>query len=192
MKKVMKTISLGLLLLLAGCIPSLHPLYTEDDLVTDPLLVGVWADKDGKITWTFTENGENAYTLDYADEDGQNGQFAVHLLKLGDRQFLDLYPADPDLQQNVFYNYHLLPIHTFMRVERQGDSLRMAVLKRNWIKRYLKEHPKAIKHEAVDEGILLTAQPKDLQAFLRQLDKRPDAWDECCPMTRRVEGAKSL
>jgi len=117
----------------------------------------------------------------------KKGGFVVHLLKVGDRRFLDLYPADPDLQQNGFYKCHLMAIHTFMRMQRQDDGLQMAFLKPDWIKKYLKENPDAIKHEKVDDGILLTAQPKDLQAFLLKHDKTPDAWDECSPMTRRVE-----
>ncbi|MEI8078576.1 MAG: hypothetical protein WCH61_02970 [bacterium] len=66
----------------------------------------------------------------------------------------------------------------------------MAFLKPNWIKPYLQEHPDAIKHETGDEGILLTAQPRELQAFLIKHDKTPEAWGECRPITRRVEKPK--
>lgn len=150
----------------------------------------MWADKDGKETWTFARKAENAYTLLYVDEKGKKGEFAAHLLKVGDRRFPDLYPADPDLQQNDLYKGHLLPVHTFMRMRQQGDGLQMAYLKPDWIKKYLQEHPDAIKHEKLDDGILLTAQPKDMQIFLLKHDKTADAWDECSPMTRRVEKPK--
>ncbi len=190
MKKAATIISLGLLFLMTGCIPSVHPLYTDQDLIFDPLLVGVWANKDGKETWTFTKKAENAYTLLYVDEKGKKGEFAVYLLKVGDRRFLDLYPTDPDLQQNDFYRCHLMPVHTFMRLQQQGDGIQMAVLKTDWIKKYLQEHPNALKHEKMDDGILLTAQPKDMQAFLLKHDKTADTWDECSPMTRRVEKPK--
>jgi hypothetical protein len=46
-KKATTIISLGFLFLMTGCIPSMHPLYTEQDLIFDSLVVGVWADKDG-------------------------------------------------------------------------------------------------------------------------------------------------
>ena len=187
MRKAATIISIGFLLIMSGCIPSVHPLYTEQDLIFDPLLVGEWADKDGKATWTFTKNAEKAYTLRYVDEKGKKGDFVVHLLKVGDRRFLDFYPADPDLLQNDFYKCHLMAVHTFMRMQQQGDVIQMAFPKPDWIKKCLKEHPDAIKHEEVDDGILLTAQPKDLQAFLLKHDKTPDAWNECSPMTRRVE-----
>ena len=188
MKKVIAILTIGLLVFVTGCITSLHPLYTEQDLIFDPLLVDVWADEDSNETWTFTKSDEKTYTLLYVDEKGKKGEFAVHLLKVGDRRFLDLYPAAPDLQQNDFYKCHLLPVHTFMRVQQQGDSLQMASMKSDWIKKYLQEHPDVIKHEKLDDDeILLTAQPTDLQAFLLTLDKTSAAWDEGSPMIRRVE-----
>ncbi len=190
MKKAKAIVLLGLSFLLAGCTPSVHPLYTDQDLIFDPSLVGDWADSDGKKTWTFTKSGENAYKLLCLDEKGKKGEFAVHLLKVGDRRFLDLYPADPDLQQNDFYKCHLMPVHTFMRVRQQENILQMAVLKPDWIKNFLQEHPDAIKHEKVDDGVLLTAQPKELQAFLIKHEKTLDAWDEWDPMTRQVDKAK--
>lgn len=150
----------------------------------------MWADKDGNLTWTFTKKAEDAYTLLYIDEKGKKGEFTVHLLKVGDRRFLDIYAADTDIQQNDFYKCHLLPVHTFMRMQQQGDGLQMASLKQDWIKKYLQEHPDAIKHEKVDDGILLTAQSKDMQAFLLKHDKTADAWDECSPMARRMEKPK--
>ncbi len=180
-------VSLGLLLLMTGCIPSVHPLYTEQDLIFDPLLVGVWDGEDGKETWTFTRSGENAYTLRFVDGKGKAGEFSVHLLKVGDRRFLDLCPADPDLPQNDFYKFHLLPVHSFLRIRQQGDALQMTFLQPNWIRTHLQEHPDALKHEKVGDGILLTAQPGELQAFLLKHDQTPDAWDECSPLTRRVE-----
>ena len=192
MKKAATLIFIGLLLLMTGCnfIPSVHPLYTDQDLIFDPLLVGVWADKDGNLTGTFTKKAEDAYTLLYVDEKGKNGEFTVHLLEVGDRRFLDIYAADTDIQQNEFYKCHLLPVHTFMRMQQQGDGLQMASLKQDWIKKYLQEHSDAIKHEKVDDGILLTAQSKDMQVFLLKHDKTADAWDECSPITRRMEKPK--
>jgi len=190
MKKTTTLIFLGLLFVLTGCNPSLHPLYTEPDLIYDPALVGEWVGNDGKVTWTFAKNGEKAYTLLYVDEKGKKGEFAVHLLKVGDRRFLDLYPADPDLQQNDFYKAYLLRVHTFMSVQQQADTLQMSFMNFDWLKKHLQEHPDAVKHEKVDDGVLLTAQPKELQAFLVQHDKTPDAWSEGSPLIRRLESLK--
>ena len=39
--------------LLVGCIPTLHPLYTEQDLAFDPGLVGRWAEPNSKVKSLF-------------------------------------------------------------------------------------------------------------------------------------------
>ena len=45
---------LFLLLLCSGCIPtSLHPLYTEEDILFDQRLIGSWSEEDGDDSWTF-------------------------------------------------------------------------------------------------------------------------------------------
>ena len=44
MRALKLTVALGLVVLLAGCFPSLHPLYTEEDLVYDSALVGTWTE----------------------------------------------------------------------------------------------------------------------------------------------------
>ena len=38
---------------LAGCIQTLHPLYTENDLTFDAALIGVWGEDNSKETWAF-------------------------------------------------------------------------------------------------------------------------------------------
>ena len=51
-------------LMLAGCVPSLNPLYTEEDLIFEPKLVGVWAENaEAKERWTFEQAGEKDYRV---------------------------------------------------------------------------------------------------------------------------------
>jgi hypothetical protein len=184
MKKSAIAACLGLLLGLAGCVPSLHPLYTEEDLIFDPALLGSWAGRDGKGSWEFSKAGEKEYKLVDLDEQGKKGEFSVHLLKVGDQRFLDLFPLDPELKQNDFYRIHLMPVHTFLRVRQERDSLRVSILNYDWLQKLLKENPGAIKHEVVDDSVLLTAKPKELQAFLLKHEKTAEAWDEGAPMPR--------
>jgi len=181
---------LGLLLVMTGCIPTLHPLYTEADLIFDPSLVGEWTGKDGKETWTFTKSTEKEYKLLYVDEDGKKGEFDVNLLKVKDNQFLDFFPLEPSLKENDFYKAHLLPVHTFMRVQQIEPTLQLVMLKLDWLEKFLKENPGAIRHEKEGNRILITAQPKELQAFLIKHEKTADAWSESDPLTRRVEKQK--
>ena len=180
---------LGLMLLLTGCIPSLHPLYTPEDLIFDDALLGEWVDKDGKETWTFAKGDEKQYKATYVDDDGKKGEFVVHLLKVKDRLFLDLFPVDPELKQNSFYAVHLMPVHTFLRIELKGQTLRFSLLDSSWIKNFVEENPGVIRHEKIDNAVLLTAQPKELQAFLALYEDNAKAWDERPAMTRKPNGA---
>ena len=141
---------IGLLLVLGGCVPSLHPLYTDKDLTFDSALLGEWVQDDGKGTWAFTKAGEKEYQLVCTDNEGKQGRFQVHLLKIGERLFLDLFPMAPDLKENDFYRLHLLPAHTFMLVKQIQPTLQMAFLDPDWTKEYLKEHPEAIRHETIE------------------------------------------
>jgi len=62
----------GAAVLLAGCITSLHPFYTEENLIFDPSLLGTWVvidpetgreEAEDGMTWTFTQSGEKGYDL---------------------------------------------------------------------------------------------------------------------------------
>jgi hypothetical protein len=167
-----RRIWIGLLQLLGGCVPSLHPLYTEKDLTFDPALLGQWTEDDGKGTWAFTKAGEKEYRLVFTDNQGKGGGFQAHLLKIEGRLFLDIFPTDLDLKENDFFRLHLLPAHTFMLVKQVQPSLQMAFLNPDWVEKYLKEHPESIRHETLDDGhTVFTAQPKELQAFVLQHEK---------------------
>jgi len=185
MKTFARLIKLSLLVLVAGCVPSLQPLYTDRDVVFDPALVGVWAqDKDTRENWAFTKDDEKSYKLVYTDKDGKAGPFVAHLLKVGSTQFLDLYPLDPKLAENNFYKLHLVAAHTFLLVSQIQPTLRMAPLNPDWLKKFLATNPTAIRHETVDDRIVLTAGPGELQAFLLAHLKTKDAFPEPVELER--------
>ncbi len=181
---------LGAILALTGCIPSLHPLYTDADLTFDPALTGTWTRQDSTETWLVTKTGEKEYLLVYTDENGKKGEFSLHLLKAEGMLYADLYPVEPSMKENEYYVGHLMRVHTFYRVRQIEPTLQIAGLKLEWLKDHLQQHPDALKHEKVDDGILLTAQPKEMQAFLAKQEKTADAWAEIPPMTKKVEKPK--
>ena len=166
----------GLLALLAGCVPSLQPLYTEQDLSFDPGLVGEWGKLDSKETWTFTKHENDSYRLCYTDTLGRKSDCVVHLAKVKGRLFLDLFPVDSGPSDKNLFQMHLLPVHTFMKVREIRPKLRLASLNPDWLHRFLKENPEAIRHETQNGRIILTAQPEELQAFLLQHEANEEAW----------------
>ncbi len=166
---------------IVGCIPSLHPLYTENDLIFEKSLVGTWVDENPENTWTFSQSGEKEYKLVYT-EDGKPGVFVAHLLKIKDKMFIDLYPAEPELKtDNGFYKAHLIPTHTFMMVKQIEPTLQMAFLNPNKLKEIIAKDPKAVKHEKLgkdDDMDIFTASPKELQDFIMKNRDTPDFFGE--------------
>jgi len=156
--------------LVAGCVPSWNPLYTDKDLVFDPQLVGIWKNDDGKESWQFAKSGEKQYELVYTDENGRKATFDAHLCKIKERKFLDLYltkASEKDLDLNVLATATLLPAHLFLRVDEVGASLKMAAVNPDWLQKHLEKNPNAVAHRKIDkERVVFTAEPGDLQAFV--------------------------
>ncbi len=165
-KHAVRIMALAGLVALGGCIPSLHGIYTQKDLVFRPALVGVWARDDSPERWEFTRRGENAYGFVFSDRQGRTGRFVAHLAKVGESLFLDFYPEETTIAENDFYKWHFLPLHTFYRVEFAETSFSLSSLDYGWLKELLKTEPGALRHEAVDGKIVLTASTAELQAFV--------------------------
>ena len=159
-----------LVLGMTGCfVLSVHPLYFEKDLVFESGLVGTWGEKehekDLSELWIFKKSGEKSYRLIIRDVEEGEGLFEAHLLKLGDHMFLDLYPEEPETGSE-FYNMHVIPAHSFMRVSLEGHVLRLAFFDLDWLKKNIEQNKVSIKHECRDDTIVLTASTEELQAFV--------------------------
>ena len=181
--------SLALMLGLTACVPSLHPLYTTEDLRYDPNLLGDWRETEGQERWQFQPvslpTGSGAYKLIHTDCEGVKGEFDVRLIIVGGQRFLDFFPAEPEARGNDFYQGHLQPVHTFAHLTQTQTELRLAYLKPEWLTEQLKANPDALRHERVNGEILLTAQPKELQRFLLLHLGWPGAFEEALVLTRQ-------
>jgi hypothetical protein len=190
--KVKKLLFYAIAGILCGCVPSLHCLFTDKDLVFEEKLLGIWAEDNSKDTWEFkrhTNEEDKRYKLIYTDSEGQAGEFAAKLGKLDDMMFLDLYPGDADINANDFYKHHLLGVHTFMKIEQIEPTLQMRLMSPDKMKEMLEANPNLIKHEILEERdsqILLTASTKELQRFMIEHAKDEGLFEEPSDM-RRLE-----
>jgi hypothetical protein len=161
-----------LAIVLGGCLPlSIHPLYTDDTLVFEEKLLGKWA--DGDEIWQFTQDSNNSYKLRIVDGgDGKEGYFNAHLVKLEDMLFLDIFPDGSTLEGNQeFYLIHLLPMHTFLKVEQTEPNLVLRMMDLDKVSEILKSDPNLLKHELREDeqgedALILTAATQDLQKFV--------------------------
>jgi len=180
----MKTKKVGFYLLavvLGGCLPSLHPLYTDQTLVFEEKLTGKWL--DGNKIWEFKKGEEKAYDMRVFD--GKEGLFKAHLVKLGDMMFLDIFPDDETLKDmQDLYKVHIVPAHTFMKVEQMDPNLVLRMMNPDKVSELLENDPDLLKHEKVDDGIVLTASTEQLQEFMLRYANEEDIFGDASDLTR--------
>jgi hypothetical protein len=178
--------------ILTGCVPSLHPLYTNKDLVFEEKLLGTWSnDSDHKQIFEFARAGNDPngreYTMVYTDGGGKKGEFRAKLGKLNGTMFLDLFPGKLECQTSEFYNLHFLPAHTFMKIEQIEPVLKMATMKSDKMEEMLKDDPNLIKFEDLEEReFVLTASTEELQEFMKKHANDEDLFDSIGDLKRVV------
>ena len=162
-------------LLFAGCVASVHPLYTDQDIVFDVALVGIWHDAASATTYSLTNSGKG-YALVVADASNQT-EYVAYLVKLDDVQILDIFPKVPDQDKVSWPNF--LTLHSFVRVNKtqSPNELQVQFLGDSAIRDLLAKAPQIIEHvertdndalPAAREKLLLTAPTRDLQSFFRK------------------------
>jgi len=187
-----------LAVILSGCVPviSLHPLYTEKDVVVDKKLYGTWVDdaNSPKTTWEFKSIDEpkNAYKLIFTDEKGMKGSFVAHLVKLQNRLFLDIFPSelpwepeDPNKMEWPYNSFFLIPAHTFVKVDSIETQLKLRLLLESNLEELLKENPNAVEHTSVGDRLVLTGSTKELQAFVLKYADDEKVFPEQVTLSRK-------
>ena len=192
MQKTVLVATLGLAAFLAGCVPSLNPLYTEKDLVFDPALLGVWSEKENSTDgWTFRKKDDKSYQL-LIQEGEKSSPFIAHLVQLGKYRFLDLYPDEAglkDFNRDDIYKMTLIPGHLFLKVSRIDPTLQIGFLNVDWLDKLLKKSPGALRHQRLgeDKGLVLTASTKELQKFMLKHVNTKDAFGESSDLKREKD-----
>ena len=166
MNATITRLSVVSLLTVAGCIPSLNPIYRPENLVVDPAVIGEWKEPKSNEKWQFTKRNNKSYNLVYTDEQGRQGRFIAHISEIEGKRFLDLFPDEAKHDANGFYKFHLVPIHTIYLIRRTEPSVELAAIDYAWLDDYLAEHPRAIEHATFGGRKLITAPTEQVQAFV--------------------------
>ena len=162
-----KFIALLSVLFIAGCVPSLHPLWTRDTLVYDETISGRY--QEGDNTWQFTgDPNDKSYEIVIAEKEDKKSQLVGHLVRIDGQLFFDFYPSDDaEIECGDWLKFHLLGVHLFFKVEKTESSFSMAAMDPGEVGGLFKEKPDLIEHEFVDDDrVVLTDTPENLQTFL--------------------------
>lgn len=174
----MRTLPLALCLLLAGCVPSINPLYTEKELIFDAALVGQWnsVGYEGE-GWVFEKSAGKEYRVRMYEKDRPDARMIGHLVALGEYRFLDLQPEKPGGLAS-FQSDYLMPLHSFYRVWLDGDRLKIGGLDLDWMREKLRNKELDVEHlmGADKEDLLLTASTPRLQALVLKYAADPKAF----------------
>jgi hypothetical protein len=169
-------------LLLAGCfVQSLHPFYTEQDVVFAPGLIGTWitGEKESDEAWTFEKTESNKYKLIITDR-GEPYSLDAHLAKLGTNLFLDLGLPEEGLKgidDLRLYGAFLTPTHSIVKVWQLEPELGLSFMSPKWLGDLLEKEPNALRHEKIDNRIILTASTKELQGFILKHANNTNAFE---------------
>lgn len=180
-----------LLVFLSGCIVySFYPLYTQEDLFPNNLLVGSWVDSDSTV-WKFDFNyrgkelpknrDSTAFTLNLKEKDQaefDSRTFRIHLIKLNNTYFVDFYLGDSGNDDVTFFDLHLIPVHSFAKLELKGDSATLNWFSPDWLADLIKQNRIRIHHEDNGDYILLTAKPHELQKFVVKYMDSKEAFEK--------------
>jgi DNA-directed RNA polymerase subunit H (RpoH/RPB5) len=172
--------------ILGGCVPSLHSLFTDKDVFFEPQLVGTWSAEHSKEIWQFTKQADsNTYEFIYTDENGNKGSFAGTLGRINGMIFLDLFPDNSEIQANDFYKAHLVPAHTFLKIEQIQPTLKMRLMNPDKLGKMLASDPNLLKHEVIEDNrVVITASTQQLQQFMKQHANDEDLFGEPTDLKR--------
>jgi hypothetical protein len=189
---------------------SVHPLVSDDEAVDLPGISGVWGNdkerftfiKEGEfedvsfksqdltVTMTdtgtdSTERGDIGYLVVYEDlndEKPDSTYFMGKFIQLNNDYYLDLYPFE--IFDINFRSSHLLPVHTFSKIDLQEDSISINLFRDSWIEDQIRDNKVRIKHEKLEEGILITAPTKELQQFILKYGGEDEAYRDPITLNR--------
>lgn len=200
--------------LLSGCfLKSVHPLVSDEEAVELPGISGAWENdkerftfikngefedvtlsgiqgQDLSVSMTDTgsdsvEKGDHGYLVlyeDLNDEIPDSSYFLGKFVQLDQDYYLDLYPFD--VFDIGFWSSHILPVHTFSKIDLEGDSISINLFRDSWIEDQIRDNRVRIKHEKLEEGILITAPTKELQQFIKKYSKEPEAYRDPITLKR--------
>ena len=203
-KKKIVFISLILMILVNACIPSLHPLYTEEDLILDNRIVGTWVSDEStedESIWKiekyrgcgecpgpaelYPENLDGKlYRLEHI-QSSDTITFDLYLLKLGDYLYFDFYPHEYE-SENDMRNMHLYPVHTFAKVDIKQNSIVIKQFSIDYLEELIEQNKIKISHEKSGMNIILTASTLELQKFVKKYADDENIFVEPTILKRKI------
>jgi hypothetical protein len=160
-------------LLAAGCVYTIHPIYVEAERVLMPELVGTWGGESPLVRLTIAQEPDSTYLLIYTDEEGKTDRFVGRITSLAERRVLDVEPERSVGDHGDSYEAQLLTLHSFFLLGASDRWLRVQTLNADSLRAFGKAHPGGAVVIDHDGTALLPAETADLRRLVATLAARP-------------------
>jgi hypothetical protein len=178
------------LIIFCGCgaVQSVHPFYTEDDVIFDPDLLGTWVAEPGQgsdpETYSFSRSGEKEYVVVYREEQ-ESATARARLVELGGHTFLDFTndgqpPCDED--GPLF----IVPTHVFVKLTRYSDRAYVSLMNPEWLSKAVEGGEVSIEY-IEDDGLFTITSPTEVlqDVVLLYADDENAFWTVEEPLVRQ-------
>jgi hypothetical protein len=118
------------------------------------------------VTKIFNNKAKNGYRMTIVQND-DTLDYLAKTAKIGERYFLDLYPTQEEINYSEMLNNNYFPVHTFMKLDMSDEHLILTSFDLNNLKELFESNRIRLRHEMVEDNVLITAQPKEIQKFLQ-------------------------
>lgn len=154
----------------SGCpARSLNPLFTEQEVIYNPAMIGTWVNVDVSIT--FTKSSDKNYRAVYADLKTKDSLvYIVQLGKIGETWFLDSYPAENSQDD------HMVAAHMISKIWFEKNQLYISTLESDWLKKMIDGKRLKIPHVRRKHEIILTASTVTLQQLVSKFGDNKEAF----------------
>jgi hypothetical protein len=178
----MKTfLVLSLMLIMAGCIPTLtvQPLWSKQQVVSEPALEGRWISPEGDTILRFTSQPKDEYRLNFGSEDGVT-DYEAHLIRLDGHLILDLSLEQDALDRLVKGQAFapILPMHFFAKIRIEGNRLYLGLLHEEEMEKEIDAGVVKVPYSKTPDGVILTGSTAELQEAVGKLAGIAEVWDE--------------
>ena len=190
---------------LSGCLTALYPFFTPEDLLRADWLLGTWQGQATRYPtkghgsaeppgdhWHFRPGGDStkdespSYRLThYSYPATDTVVFEAWAFRLDGQLYLDLRPYDLKLE-NSLLAMAVIPGHALLKVEQQGNALRLSSFSSSWLAEQIEAGKCDIAFEQPDAGsVVLTAATEELQRLLRTYADEAQAFEEMDVLRRK-------
>ena len=189
---------LVIVLLVQSCgVVSFYPLYTEDTVIENDKIIGVWENSEDEYIWEIykpdtlksspikiddhnVDNNKYSYlAIVYMDDDPEQWtEFMIHLVEIGKYTYADIFPYSWKFK-NENLMAHMVPVHSFARVS--FDTIfTVAFMDQELLEDLITQKKIRIPYVEDDDGkTLLLSKPEELQKFLiKYEDDKSGLFDE--------------